>query len=57
MTQSQMITITYQVPYPSAGLLEEWRIQSFSSMKEALSMIKFYQSCGSPAKLCQVCAE
>jgi len=43
--------IQYQVPYPSEGLLEEWRTQSFSSMKEALSMIRFYQSCGSPAKM------
>lgn len=51
MTQSQMVTITYQVPYPSAGLLEEWRTQSFSTMKEAQSMIKFYLSCGSSAKM------
>lgn len=53
MTQSQMVTITYQVPYPSAGLLEEWRYQSFNTMKEAQSMIKFYLSCGSPAKIYQ----
>lgn len=51
MTQSQRFTITYQVPYPSYGLLEEWRTQSFSTMKEAQSMIKFYLSCGSPAKM------
>ena len=51
--QSQMVTITYQVPYPSAGLLEEWRYQSFNTMKEAQSMVKFYLSCGSPAKIYQ----
>ena len=43
--------IQYQVPYPSAGLLEEWRTQSFSTMKEAQSMIQFYRSCGSPARM------
>ena len=43
--------IQYQVPYPSAGLLEEWRTQSFSTMKEAQSMIQFYISCGSPARM------
>ena len=46
-----VFTIEYQVPYPSVGLIEEWRTQSFSTMKEALAMIKFYRSCGSPAKM------
>ncbi len=43
--------IQYQVPYPSEGLLEEWRTQSFSTLNEAEKMIKFYRSCGSPAKM------
>ena len=50
MTNSTF-TIKYQVPYPSVGLIEEWRTQSFNTMKEAQSMIKFYQECGSPAKM------
>ena len=48
---SKMYQITYQVPYPSAGLLEEWRIQSFPTLDEAKRMVDFYRSCGSPAKL------
>ncbi len=40
-------TITYQTPYNN----QEWRTQSFSTLEEALRMIDFYQSCGSPAKL------
>ena len=44
-------TIKYQVPYPSNGLLEEWRTQTFSTLNEAERMIKFYLSCGSPAKM------
>jgi hypothetical protein len=44
-------SITYQVPYPSEGLLEEWRTQTFSTLNEAERMIKFYRSCGSPAKM------
>jgi len=43
--------IQYQVPYPSAGLLEEWRTQTFNSLNEAERMIKFYRSCGSPARM------
>ena len=50
-SQTQMYQITYQVPYPSAGLLEEWRIQSFATLDEAKRMVDFYRSCGSPAKL------
>jgi hypothetical protein len=46
-----MYQIKYQVPYPSAGLLEEWRIQSFPTLDEAQRMVIFYRSCGSPAKL------
>jgi hypothetical protein len=34
MTNSTF-TIKYQVPYPSVGLIEEWRTQSFNTMKEA----------------------
>ena len=47
---STTFKIKYQVPYPAAGLTEEWRTQTFSTMKEAQIMIKFYISCGSPAK-------
>jgi len=43
--------ISYQVPYPSVGLIEEWRTQTFSTLDEAERMIKFYRSCGSPARL------
>ena len=50
MTNSTF-TIKYQVPYPSVGLIEEWRTQSFNTIKEAQSMIKFYQECGSPAQM------
>jgi len=46
-----MYQITYQVPYPSYGLLEEWRTQTFNTLNEAERMIKFYISCGSPARL------
>jgi hypothetical protein len=45
-----MYQITYKVPYPSAGLIEEWRYQSFGTKEEAERMIEFYISCGSPAK-------
>lgn len=37
----------YQVPYNDC----EWRVQWFSTLQEAMSMIDFYKSCGSPAKL------
>ena len=42
-----MFTITYQVPYNNC----EWRTQSFKTLAEAESMIAFYRSFGSPAKL------
>jgi hypothetical protein len=42
-----MYQITYQTPYSN----QEWRVQSFPTIQEAQNMIKFYQSCGSPAKL------
>ena len=52
MTNStSTFSITYQVPYPSEGLLEEWRTQTFPTLSEAERMIKFYRSCGSPAKM------
>ena len=44
-------SITYQIPYPSVGLVEEWRTQTFSTLDEAERMIKFYRSCGSPARM------
>jgi hypothetical protein len=44
-------SITYQIPYPSEGLLEEWRVETFNTMKKAQSRIKFYRECGSPAKM------
>jgi hypothetical protein len=43
----KLYQITYQVPYGN----QEWRTQSFSTLEEAKSMIAFYLSCGSPAKL------
>jgi hypothetical protein len=46
-----MFTVRYQVPYPSAGLVEEWRTQSFRTLDEAERMVAFYRSCGSPARL------
>ena len=38
-------TIKYQHPYPSFGLEEEWRTQSFTTLEEAERMIEFYRSC------------
>lgn len=43
----EMFEVTYQVPYDN----QEWRSQYFNTRKEAQSMVEFYQSCGSPAKL------
>jgi len=48
-SDSKMYVITYQVPYNNC----EWRQQSFSTLEEAESMVAFYISCGSPAKLIQ----
>jgi len=42
-----MFKIAYQTPYNYC----EWREQTFATLDEALRMIDFYQSCGSPAKL------
>lgn len=39
-------TIRYLSPYA-----QEWRTQSFTSLDEALRMVDFYRSCGSPAEL------
>jgi len=39
-------TIMYQIPYNDC----QWRTQSFTTKDEAERMIRFYQSCGSPAK-------
>ena len=44
---NQMYEVTYQVPYNDC----EWRSQYFNTRKEAQSMVEFYRSCGSPAKL------
>lgn len=44
-----MYQISYQVPYNN----QEWRTQSFSTLEEAQSMVEFYISCGSPAKVIQ----
>jgi len=41
-----MFTIRYFTPYQ-----QQWRTQSFHTLDEANSMIKFYRSCGSPAEL------
>lgn len=43
----EMYEVTYQVPYDN----QEWRSQYFNTLKEAQSMVDFYRSCGSPAKL------
>ena len=51
MQHTSSFKITYQVPYPAYGLNEEWRFESFSTLKAAKDRIQFYQSCGSPAKL------
>ena len=51
MQHTSSFKITYQVPYPAYGLNEEWRFESFNTLKEAKDRIQFYQSCGSPAKL------
>ena len=45
------IEIRFQVPYPAAGLTEEWRSQWFATLPEAERMVKFYKSCGSPAHI------
>jgi len=44
---NQMYEVTYQVPYNDC----EWRSQYFNTLQEAQSMVEFYRSCGSPAKL------
>jgi hypothetical protein len=48
-TNQATFTIKYQVPYPTAPLLEEWRTESFTTKVEAERRIRFYKSCGSPA--------
>lgn len=50
MTEDKMynqVQITYQTPYGN----QEWRFQSFPNVREAQSMVDFYRSCGSPAKI------
>jgi len=42
-------TVRYQIPYPTAPLLVEWRTQTFATKVEAERMIRFYKSCGSLA--------
>ena len=51
MQHTSSFKITYQVPYPAYGLNEEWRFETFNTLKAAKDRIQFYQSCGSPAKL------
>jgi len=46
---SSSFTIKYQVPYPTAPLLEEWRTESFTTKDKAEERIKYYKSCGSLA--------
>jgi hypothetical protein len=43
----KMYQVSYQVPYNN----QEWRVQSFPTLEEAESMVNFYISCGSPAKI------
>jgi hypothetical protein len=45
------IEVRYQVPYPAAGLNEEWRSQWFPNLEQAERMVKFYKSCGSPSHI------
>ena len=51
MQHTSSFKITYQVPYPAYGLNEEWRFETFNTLKAAKDRIQYYQSCGSPAKL------
>jgi len=44
-------TIKYQIPYPTAPLLEEWRTQTFDTKLQAEKMIEFYKECGSKCYL------
>jgi hypothetical protein len=46
---NQMYQVSYQIPYNDC----EWRSQYFNTLQveKAQSMIEFYKSCGSPAKL------
>jgi len=46
---TESFTIKYQVPYPTAPLLEEWRTESFTTKDKAESRIRYYRECGSPA--------
>ena len=41
------ITIRFQTPYNQC----EWRTQTFATMDEAIRMVAFYKSCGSPAEV------
>ena len=43
----KMYQVSYQIPYNDC----EWRVQYFNTLEEAQSMVDFYRSCGSPAKL------
>ncbi len=43
----KMYQVSYQTPYSN----QEWRVQYFNTKEEAQSVVEFYQSCGSPAKL------
>ena len=43
----EMYEVTYQTPYNN----QEWRSQYFNTKEKAQSMVEFYRSCGSPAKL------
>lgn len=45
----EMYEVTYQVPYGN----QEWRSQFYTTKEEAESMVDFYRSCGSPAKIKQ----
>ncbi|MDW7664408.1 MAG: hypothetical protein SCH12_06005 [Nitrosomonadaceae bacterium] len=48
MTNNQAsFTIKYQIPYPTAPLLEEWRTETFATKDKAEERIEYYRSCGS----------
>ena len=48
--QKQMNSIGFTIKYISPYNECQWRTQSFTTKEEAERMIRFYQSCGSPAQ-------
>jgi len=46
-----MALIRYEVRYQTPYNACEWRSQWFATYDEAMRMVDFYRSCGSPAHL------